>query len=523
MTTIQKLVLKNFKKFSEFEILFDDKRTVIVGDNESGKSSILLALDLVLSASRSKVESIGLDNLFNSDRVAEFLAGTKQYVDLPTIVAEVWLSPQPKEEFNGKINLAETLGDGIRMVCSPDDQLSQEVAQILASEEKNFPFEYYKIDFLTFRGDRFTSYTKPLVHLLIDNTRVDSDYAAREYIRSVFESHTEKKDRSKLENAYRQAKSEFGAVHLAEIRKEEGGGRFGLRTSNRANLNNDLAILEGSIPLESRGRGRQCFVKTDFALNRKAGKKGIEALLLEEPENHLSQGSMKMLIERIEAATRSQLIIATHSSLMSSRLDLRKAALLGTKPQKTAASLRQLTSDTAEFFMKAPDNNILAFVVAKRVILVEGDAEFILMDAFYKNYTKGKTTESEGIHVISVGGTAFKRYMELAELLDIKTAVIRDNDGDYGQNCVANYSEFNKPSTKIFADKDPKRDTFEICLYQDNSALCEELLAPDRRKLSVQEYMLKNKTDAAFELLQKRGEKLAVPSYIGEAITWIRS
>jgi putative ATP-dependent endonuclease of OLD family len=35
--------------------------------------------------------------------------------------------------------------------------------------------------------------------------------------------------------------------------------------------------------------------------------------------------------------------------------------------------------------------------------------------------------------------------------------------------------------------------------------------------------MLKNKTDAAFELLQRRGEKLAVPSYIGEAITWIRN
>lgn len=36
--------------------------------------------------------------------------------------------------------------------------------------------------------------------------------------------------------------------------------------------------------------------------------------------------------------------------------------------------------------MKAPDNNILEYVLSKKVILVEGDAEFILMEALYKNY-----------------------------------------------------------------------------------------------------------------------------------------
>lgn len=32
--------------------------------------------------------------------------------------------------------------------------------------------------------------------------------------------------------------------------------------------------------------------------------------------------------------------------------------------------------------MKAPDNNVLEFALAKRVLLVEGDAEFILIEAF---------------------------------------------------------------------------------------------------------------------------------------------
>jgi hypothetical protein len=41
--------------------------------------------------------------------------------------------------------------------------------------------------------------------------------------------------------------------------------------------------------------------------------------------------------------------------------------------------------------------------------------------------------------------------------------------------------------------------------------------------LSVVDYMLKNKTDAAFQLLDKKGAALAAPGYIQQAVTWIRA
>jgi len=97
MTTIHKLILKNFKRFESIEIDLDKDRTVIVGDNECGKSSILLALDLVLSASRTRVvESIGLEALFNCDTVEKFLRVPKKYDDLPNIVVEAYLTTDGK-------------------------------------------------------------------------------------------------------------------------------------------------------------------------------------------------------------------------------------------------------------------------------------------------------------------------------------------------------------------------------------------------------------------------------------------
>jgi len=57
------------------------------------------------------------------------------------------------------------------------------------------------------------------------------------------------------------------------------------------------------------------------------------------------------------------------------------------------------------------------------VILVEGDAEFILMESFF-NKVKGTVLELSDIHIISVDGTSFKRYLEIAKVLKIKTAIV---------------------------------------------------------------------------------------------------
>lgn len=122
-----------------------------------------------------------------------------------------------------------------------------------------------------------------------------------------------------------------------------------------------------------------------------------------------------------------------------------------------------------------------------------------------------------------MGGTAFKRYLDLAKLLDIKTVVMRDNDKDYQKNCVDLYADHVFPKAKVFSEKDNSRHTFEICVYEDNKEICEELFSERRRSLTVKEYMIKNKAEAAFALLQYSGGKLATPSYIEDAMRWIKA
>lgn len=520
MIAIQKIKLYNFKKFREFEVSFDDRINILVGDNEAGKSSILTALDLVLSGSRNKVDTLGLENLFNVTVIRDFLSGGKKYEHLPTMCAEIYLNEQNNLDMNGNNNSDRRPSDGLRLLCAPIDDDSKYIQEILTQQNPNFPFEYYSVRFTTFADQPYSGYRKYINHLLIDSSQIDNEYATREYIKTVYRANVDDPEINRHQNEYRRHKNEFKVNVLDALNATLVDYSFAIRSNSKSNLETDLTITEDEIPIENRGKGRQCMIKTEFALRRNHSQKQLDILLLEEPENHLSHVNMKKLVQRISNSAEKQLFVATHNTLISSRLDLRRVIMLNSSGSN-ALLLRNLPKETAEFFMKAPDNNVLEFILSRKVILVEGDAEFILLEAFYKNLVHENIEESN-VHIISVGGTSFKRYLDLAKILQIKTAVVRDNDGDAQKNCIENYQDYASEIIKVFYEPNNILSTFEINVHDCNMNLCEQLFGVQRKTLTVLDYMLKNKAEAAFELLEKESGQLVAPNYIQEAIQWIR-
>jgi putative ATP-dependent endonuclease of OLD family len=458
--------------------------------------------------------------LFNQECITEFLAGPRDLADLPEMFIEVFINGLADPDFDGRNNSKGKDAVGIKLICGPVDQYSAHIKSILKDEHENFPFEYYAIHFQTFTDELVSLHKKPLKHVLVDSAQINNDYATNAYTKSMYAAHASIIERNLHGFEYRRAKSKFRDEILKSLNDKLDTYKFDVRTSPKASLETDIIITEDEIPIERKGKGRQCFIKTEFALLDR--EHTLDVLLLEEPENHLSPVHMKKLIERIRASKKKQLFIATHSSFIATRLNLKKILILSEEKPTKPATLKDLSKETSEFFMKAPDNNVLELVLCKKAMLVEGDAEFILIDALYKNAAPGSSTDSDGVHVISVDGTSFKRYLELASLLQIRIAAIRDNDRDHQAICIDSYKEHISKSIQIFADEDNNRYTFEICIYQDNKKLCDDEFTAGRIKLTVQEFMLKNKTDVAFTLLEKHGVKLIPPAYIKKAVEWIR-
>lgn len=73
----------------------------------------------------------------------------------------------------------------------------------------------------------------------------------------------------------------------------EGQYTFGLKSRSSLDFENDLMIYERDIGIDSRGTGRQVFIKTDFALKRSGSN--VDIILIEEPENHLSPANLRNL------------------------------------------------------------------------------------------------------------------------------------------------------------------------------------------------------------------------------------
>jgi len=519
MKIITKLKLKNFKRFNSFAVDFNNNINILVGDNESGKSSIIEAINLVLSGSRSKVETTGLENIFNSDAVNDFLGSDIRYENLPRLLIEVYFNEQQNIELSGKNNSDEVVCDGLKLEIIPNDDFSRDVISILTQREPVFPFEFYSIKFSTFSGEAYSGYKKYLKHILVDNSQISSEYAIKEYVKDMYSSYADSLEKNKHQNEYRKYKETFKTAVLSSLNLKVPDYDFSIRNNSKANLETDLTLTEGSICIDNKGKGIQCFIKTKFALSK--AEENLDVVLIEEPENHLSHINMRKLIKEIEGSNRKQIIISTHSNKISSRLNLRNSILLNSSCN-VPVHLKNIDEETAKFFIKAPDNNILDFVLSKKVILVEGDAEYLLMETFFKKVTSNDS-ELLDVHIISVGGTSFKRYFEVAKVLNIRTAAIRDNDKDYRTNCVENYSDYLEYNfIKIFSETDPAISTFEISVYNNNMNTCNDLFLPRRKTLTTLEYMLKNKAESAFQLLENKSIEFVVPPYIREAIEWIK-
>ena len=173
-------------------------------------------------------------------------------------------------------------------------------------------------------------------------------------------------------------------------------------------------------------------------------------MLIEEPENHLSPVNLRKLVQRVASTKQGQLFITTHSSMISTRLEINNLLIMDNNSCGGPIKLSDLKDETAKYFAKTPPASIVEYALATKAILVEGPAEYMLMDKFYRTIT-GISPEEDDVHVIDVRGLSFKRYLEIAKLTGSKVAVITDNDKDYEKHCVAKYKDYkdNKKYIKL--------------------------------------------------------------------------
>lgn len=525
MNRIKSLRIQGFKKFDKLFIEFNNHLNVIVGGNEAGKSTILEAIQILINQNYRNTDKSALKDLFNRDSVEHFL-NDPSIESLPQILIEAELD---LEELNANNNiffgadsrLYDTKTDrfGIRFSCCFDESCLPLIEQSI--KEGEIPYEFYLLNWETFAGHSYKVTRPPFKLLAIDTSQGQVASSFNYYNKTLFRSKYEELEKNTIKHAFRSGVERlFENLPLNDIGENR---LFGLDIKKMI-LENIISVIDNGIPLENHGSGMENLIKTQIALER---TNNIDVLLLEEPENHLSFPTLKMMIAEISSQKDDlQIILVTHSGMVSSGLNLINLLWISGNKVK---SLRDLDTDDADFFVKASDNSVLQGLLSEKVLLVEGAAEFILIPKLYKQ-SYGSNLESAGITMISCNGLSYKRYLKILDMVEKRVAVLTDHDNN---NSKLEYiKDFNEKHTyqQIFTDSVKENWTFEAALYNGNKSILEKLIQTQENAKylfhgksygPVLGKMLNNKAESAYCILNS-GINIEVPEYIKEAFEWLR-
>lgn len=308
------------------------------------------------------------------------------------------------------------------------------------------------------------------------------------------------------------------------------GGKISLSADQgvQNSWESSLVTQVDGIPFVHAGKGAQCIIKTQLALSHKQAEKA-SIILIEEPESHLSFSRLSELMSVVKkAASGRQIIASTHSSFVANKLGLENLILLS---GNNYCSMKSFKKETFEFFRKVAGYDTLRLILCKRSILVEGDSDELVVQRAYMDTHEGRLPIQDGIDVMTVGGVAFKRYLEIAQTLNKATAVVTDNDGDI-EAVKKKYKEYEEiPCIHICVDnvvdtgdlklsnKDFNYNTLEPKILKENGREVMNNIFGTNYNTDdeMHKYMHAHKTDCAIAIFES-ATKIKYPEYIMRAI-----
>lgn len=541
---IAKIKITNFKCYSEtFTLALNDGLNVIVGANESGKTTILEAIHLALTGLlhgrplRNDLTSY-LFNLAAQNKYIESL-GTALPLPPPAITIELFFSGSSNElaelEGDGNSEKAKCSGVVYRIEFDEENYKGPYEELIKAGTLTSIPVEYYTTTMRSFARKGITARNIPIKSALIDSSSARLQNGSDVYLSRIIRDVLEERERASVSQAHRKLKEAFAAdsnlmlineriTRAAKISQK--AVSISVDLSSQTAWESSLMTYIDLIPFQYIGKGEQCVIKTKLALSAKKNAEAT-AILLEEPENHLSHTRLNELIADLtDQHGQKQIIISTHSSFVANKLGLDHLIVL-----RGGDVVRISELEASDFFRKLAGYDTLRLALAAKVILVEGDSDELIVQRAYMDANDGRLPIQDGIDVISVG-TAFLRFLELANTLKIPVAVVTDNDGDAAA-LEKKYSAF-KDSTTVRICFDPVVDTGSLTikgkLYNYNTLEPKLLKANDRTILNtilgtsantddeLRIHMRANKTDSALAIFNSP-ISITYPAYIQRAIT----
>jgi len=431
---------------------------VLIGPNNSGKTSFLKAMQLVL----------GDYSRFVSEEDFNIEAGDKR---TSVIIVDVRIIPLDNDgnrvvvfneewatEFGDKIKAEPNLNQfvAIRARCQPNViKGGFDTTRFTLEKWPNFDLwttEKIKETRMTQRFDSMPFYAIDAQRDIHSELKERSSYIGR-VLSNVDYS---KDDIASIEGLIKTVNEE--AVEKSDDLKELKGNLENLNQSFQGagdaeitpfpkkirDLSKHFTVhfgsgADGTFSMEYHGMGTRSWaslltvkalVKLTDARHRKEEEPFFPILAAEEPEAHLHPNAQRTLYRQL-AETNGQVIVSTHSPYLCAMADISDIRSLSRN--SGCVEIRSMACP-----MSPEDKKIIAReIMSKRgellfssaLILCEGITEEQIIPAMFQ-VACGRQLHEVGVSCVSVGGKNYAPFVKLACSLGIPTFIVSDNDGD---------------------------------------------------------------------------------------------
>lgn len=181
------------------------------------------------------------------------------------------------------------------------------------------------------------------------------------------------------------------------------------------------------------------YIAAELMLLKREKHTGLKLAIIEELEAHLHPhyqiNTLKYFTENV--GVNGQVFLTTHSVVLGSSVPLNSLLIckdhdvfpIGNREKDKQYT--EIDNDSAYFLERFLDATKANLFFAQGVIVVEGDAENLLVPALAD--VIGLPLSKFGVSIVNVGSTAWKRYVKIFERTDgkimpVKVAVISDGD-----------------------------------------------------------------------------------------------
>ena len=513
---IKNFIIKNFRAIEELNLEFDKGLNILIGENNSGKTSIIDGLRLFLEESNNPRDIYWRETDFRVDidyHSLEFKPIEMKLVfEVENEMELAWFNElhsinennRDFLELNIKVELIEKKSTRkIRKKVWGGRNVNHRVSNEVLSALNTVYLGALRDANRNLRPNKNNMLSK-----LFSNTILNADESetekTKESLVNIFEKNMDSKEwKDFIENGKENVSQHMEKLqfqnkqHIQNIDINFSSLNFESIVQNlivQIPIYSEEFIKEHDIKQEyfeiyqnGLGYNNLIFTSTIFGdiLQRKeAFEEEFDLLLIEEPEAHLHpqlQNTFFEYLNELDKDENFQIIVSSHSPTITAKTKLKNLTILQNKNKKIISThIRNisLSEDNLVFLKKFLDVTKSQLFFAKGVLLVEGISEAILLPIFAKIMGKQYDLEKNGVEVV-ITGIAFSHFAKLFnsdnenQRLNFRCGILTDNDrnenGEIPER-VVNIKEMEKNNLRVFCSEI----TFEHELF--NSKLNEMVL-----------------------------------------------